>query len=220
MKIKKHAVIFGASGLIGSLLLQELIRDNRYEKITIFLRKTMSTRHLKVKEIIIDMHNSKQIGELLGGDEIFCCLGTTIKKAGTQEAFRKVDFELPVMIGELAKLKNIENLMVVSSLGADAKSGNFYLKTKGEMENALLKMKFKNLKIFRPSMLLGSRSESRPMETIGKALMKSLGFLFVGGLKKYKAIEAKTVAQAMILAANSPSNQQFFESDQIESMVK
>lgn len=215
----KKAVIFGASGLVGTNLLLALIRDKRYGLITIFLRKSMSTRHLKVKEIITDLTDENKIRESLQCDEIYCCLGSTIKKAGSEEAFRKVDFDLPVMIGKLAAEKNINSFLVISSLGADAKSSNFYLKTKGEMEQALMKMNLKNLKIFRPSMLLGPRSESRPMESIGKVVMKSLSFLFVGGLKKYKAIEASKVAEVMIFAANSDDSKMIYESDEIASSL-
>lgn len=211
----KNAVIFGASGLIGSYLLHALILDERYSHITIFVRKRLPVKHLKIKEIIIDLTDENKIKELLQGDEIYCCLGSTIKKAGSEEAFRKVDFDLPVMLGNLAVEKNINSFLVVSSLGADPKSSNFYLKTKGEMEQALMNLNLKNLKIFRPSMLLGPRSESRPMESIGKVVMKSLGFLFVGGLKKYKAIEASTVAEAMIFAANSTDTKVIYESDDI-----
>jgi uncharacterized protein YbjT (DUF2867 family) len=216
----KNAVVFGASGLIGSLLLKELIRDNRYSTITLFLRKSLSTQHLKVKEIVGDFSNPEKLMNDLSGDDVFCCLGTTIKKAGSQDAFRKIDYELPVLIGNVAKKKAIENLFVVSSLGADPTSSNFYLKTKGEMETTLTQMNFKGLKFFRPSMLLGDRSESRPMETLGKVIMKGLGFLFVGGLKKYKAIHAKTVALCMIKAANTPGSKTVFESDEIESFIK
>jgi len=213
--VSKKAVIFGASGLVGSHVLSALIRDNRYSNITIFLRKSMSTRHLKVKEVITDLHDLKKIRESLECDEIYCCLGSTIKKAGSEEAFRKVDFELPVMLGTLAAEKNIDHFLVVSSLGADANSSNFYLKTKGEMEKALMQMNLKVLNIFRPSMLLGPRSESRPLESIGKVIMKSLGFLFVGGFKKYKAIDAGKVAEAMILAANSNDSKMIYESEEM-----
>ncbi len=213
--VSKKAVIFGASGLVGKNILHALIRDKRYSHITIFLRKSISTRHLKVKEIITDLHDVDTIRESLQCDEIYCCLGSTIKKAGSEEAFKKVDFDLAVMVGELAVNKNIAHFLVVSSLGADANSSNFYLKTKGEMENALIQMNIPGLKIFRPSMLLGPRSESRPLESIGKVVMKSLSFLFIGRLKKYKAIEAKTVAAAMIAAANSEDKKMIFESNEM-----
>ncbi|MBL0342547.1 MAG: hypothetical protein IPP71_17585 [Bacteroidetes bacterium] len=157
---------------------------------------------------------------MLTGDEIFCCLGTTIKKARTHEAFRKVDFELPLEIGLLAKQKGIQNLLVISSLGADPKSSNFYLKTKGEMEQALMELHLSGLKIFRPSMLLGPRSESRPAEAAGQILMNALSLLFIGPLRKYKAIPATTVALSMIKVANSSDSKITYESEEMADLVK
>ncbi len=214
----KTAIIFGATGLIGSHVLRELINDDRYSQIILFSRKSINTGNSKVREIITGFESKQLLENHMNGDEIYCCLGTTIRKAKSREAFRKVDYDLPVMIGVAAKKNNIPKMLVVSSLGADATTSNFYLRTKGEMEQTLRSLGVASLHFFRPSMLLGKRDESRPAETIGKTLMNTFSFLFVGGLKKYKAIHADTVARAMIAVANSPLAEEIYESDDIRNL--
>lgn len=209
---KKTALVFGGNGLIGTFLVQELIRDNRYAEVVLFLRKSIRSRHLKLREEIVDFKDFNNISKVTAGDEVYCCVGTTIRKAGSQERFRKVDFDLPVKIAELCAANHIEKIAVVSSLGADPESNNFYLRTKGEMEKAVLSSGVKKAYFFRPSMLLGKRSESRPAEFISKYLMQALSFLFVGPLKKYKAIHAKKVARAMVQVMNNERESSFVES--------
>ena len=216
----KTAILFGATGLIGSHVLQELLKDERYSHILLFSRKSIHTGSSKVIEIITGFEDKEILESNLHVDEIFCCLGTTIAKAKSKEAFRKVDYDLPVMIGVAAKKNGVTKMMVVSSLGADAQSNNFYLRTKGEMEQSLRSLALPSLHFFRPSMLLGSRNESRPAETIGKFAMQALSFLFVGGLKKYKAISAHSVAKAMINVANANHPDDVYESDEITLVGK
>jgi len=211
----KTAILFGASGLIGNYVLQELIKDDRYSQIVLFSRKLLHPGSSKVVEIITSFEDKALLENNLNGDEIYCCLGTTIAKAGNQPAFRKVDYDLPVAIGVAAKKKGITKMLVVSSLGAEATSSNFYLRTKGEMEQSLKSLGLLSLHFFRPSMLLGSRKESRPAETVGKIAMRALSFLFVGGLRKYKAIHAYTVAKAMIAVANSKHTEEVYDSEEI-----
>lgn len=213
---KKTALVFGGNGLIGTFLVQELIRDNRYAEVVLFLRQSIRSRHLKIREVIVDFNNFRDIEEVAHGDEVYCCVGTTISKAGSQERFRKVDFDLPVKVAELCVSNKTEKLAVVSSLGADPESNNFYLRTKGEMEKAVQASGVKKVYFFRPSMLLGKRSESRPAEFISKYLMQALSFLFVGKLKKYKAIHAKKVAQAMIQTMNNDRESSVIESYEMQ----
>ena len=151
---------------------------------------------------------------------MFCCLGTTIAAAGSKEAFRKIDFDLPVKIAEEASKNNIFSFLIISSLGADTKSSNFYYKTKGEMEKTIQKFSFRKISILRPSMLLGGRKEFRLGEIIGKELMRALSFVFVGSLKKYKAIHAQNVAKAMVEIANNDFGKTIFESDEIRNIAK
>lgn len=215
MKTKK-ALVFGGNGLIGTVLVQELIRDTRYSEVVLFLRRSIRSRHLKIKEQIVDFNNFKNIESLAHGDEIYCCVGTTIRKAGSQENFRKVDYDLPVKIAQLCATNKIEKLAVVSSLGADSGSSGFYLRTKGEMEQAVMANGIKKVYFFRPSMLLGKRSESRPLEFISKYLMQALSFLFIGPFKKYKAIHAQKVARSMIKIMNSDRESSVIESDEMQ----
>ncbi len=211
----KKAIIFGASGLVGNCILKLLIADSRYEQIIIFLRKPLNYNNPKVAEVISDLKDLKSIQVDFTADEIYCCLGTTISNAGSKEAFRKVDYNLPLAIGNWAQQNTIQKLLVVSSLGADSASKNFYLKTKGEMERDLIKLDLNRLSFFRPSMLLGERTESRPTEAFGKFMMNALSFIFVGPLKKYKAIPANTVAKAMIYVANMKESKQVYESEEL-----
>lgn len=216
----KTAIIFGATGLIGSCVLEQLLQDTRYSKILLISRKLINTGNSKVVEIITGMEDKNLLENQLHGDEIYCCLGTTISKAGTQKAFRKVDYDLPVMIGVTAKKNGVSKMLVVSSLGAEATSSNFYLRTKGEMEQALRSLAIPALHFFRPSMLLGTRTESRPAETVGKFIMNAFSFLFIGRLKKYKAIHAGTVARAMINIANAKVTNDVYDSHEIEIAAK
>lgn len=217
----KTALLFGSTALTGSYLLQQLLHDSRYEKIKVFVRKkTDFPLNKKLEVHVVELASPKQYAEHLKGDDLFCCLGTTIAAAGSQEAFRQVDFELPLRIAEAACVNNVSSFIIVSSIGADAKSSNFYLKTKGDMEEAIQNFSFKKLAILRPSMLLGDRKEFRFGELIGKALMKLLSFAFIGKLKKYKAIHANDVAKAMIVIANNNFNDRIFESDRIRQVIK
>ena len=203
----KIALVFGATGLTGSCLLNFLLKDSRYGKVKVFLRKkTDFPSDEKLEVHVVELSAPENYSHLLQGDDLFCCLGTTIAVAGSKEAFRKVDFDLPVKIAEQASKNNVAAFIVVSSLGADSKSANFYLsklgmnslwslpqgylETKGEMEEAIQKFPFRKFSALQPSMLLGERKEFRFGELIGKGLMQALSFVFIGSLKKHKAIYA------------------------------
>lgn len=188
----KTAIIIGATGLVGSSLTQVLIDDLRYEKIKILVRKKINLDHPKLEQIIFNFENPDQ--NVIKGDELFCCLGTTIKKAGSQNAFRKVDFDYPTQIAKIAKDNNIHKMAVVSSMGANSKSRIFYNKVKGEMEETLKNISFQSLIIFRPSLLLGKRDEFRFGEKVASVFMTTFS-IFIPA--KYKGIEATKVALAM-----------------------
>lgn len=193
----KTATIIGATGLVGSILTDELLKDNRYEKVRILVRKKTEKQHQKLEQIIFDFNAPDST--LIFGDEVYCCLGTTIKNAGTNEAFRKVDFDYPLAIAKIAKTNGVKQFSVVSSMGANSNSKIFYSKVKGEIEEALKKIGFESLIIVRPSMLLGDRAEFRLGERIGKVCMY-LFSIFIP--KKFKAVSATKVAKTMILASN------------------
>jgi uncharacterized protein YbjT (DUF2867 family) len=219
--MSKTALVIGASGLIGNEVLNLLLNDNAYDRVKIFVRKEISLKHNKLQQFIVDFDNLKQSQEHISGDVAFCCLGTTIKVAGSKEAFAKVDYTYVVSFADLAKKNGVPRFIVVSSLGVSPEGGNFYLTVKRDVENALKNLKFSSLIIVRPSMLLGERKEFRLGESIGKVLMKSLSFMFIGKLKKYKAIEAHVVAKAMIaLSKTDLEDAVVFESDRLQQLGK
>lgn len=199
----KTAIIIGASGLTGKALLYQLLQDDSFNRVIIFVRKELTIAHAKLIQYAIDFNTLDSYKDLIKGDVVFCCMGTTIKTAGSQEAFKKVDYVYPTEFAKIAKENNVPVFCLQSSLGADSKSNNFYLKTKGETEDAIKQLNFKSYATFRPSMLLGDRMEFRLGEKIGKAVMQALSFAFVGKLKRYKAIHVKHVASAMIKYAKS-----------------
>jgi uncharacterized protein YbjT (DUF2867 family) len=199
----KSALLFGASGLVGSELLNCLLNAPEYEKVIMIVRKPLGIKHAKVEEAVIDFGNLAGNKGLFKVNDVFCCLGTTIKKAKSREAFKKVDVDYPLEIARLAKEMCAERFLVISSMGAGAGSSVFYSRMKGLLEEKLKEIGIKSLHIFRPSLLLGERKEFRLGERAAAFLTKGISFIFLGPLKKYKPISAKTVAQGMYKAAQS-----------------
>jgi len=195
----RTALVAGATGLTGKHLLEFLLADERYASVCALVRKATLQAHPKLSEHVIDFES---LGKLPKADDAFCCLGTTIKKAGSQAAFRKVDFDTVINFAAAAKAAGAKRFLVVSALGANAKSSVFYNRVKGEMENALKAMNFESLHIFRPSFLLGERAEARVGERLGIAVFSALAPLMIGPARKIRPVEAKAVARAMVLAAN------------------
>jgi uncharacterized protein YbjT (DUF2867 family) len=198
----KTALVFGATGQTGEHLTDLLLVDDRYTTVKLFVRKSTGKQHSKLVEIVNDLSDVSKIQNEIAGNDLFCCLGTTIKKAGSQEAFKKVDYYLPLAIAKAAKTNSVETMITMSSVGANAKSGNFYSKTKGEVEQDIAKVGIASTIFVRPSILLGKRKEFRLGERIGKAVFSLINPLFIGKLKRYKGIHSETVAKAMIHLAN------------------
>jgi uncharacterized protein YbjT (DUF2867 family) len=196
-----HAVILGSTGLVGSEVLKRLLNEPSYKKITVVGRRAPKVQHPKLEVEIFDLENLNQSKSLKEAEYIFCCLGTTIKKAGSEEAFRKVDYDGPLNAAKAASGHALQKFLLVSALGADEKSKVFYNRTKGELEKALASIPMPELHIFRPSLLLGDRSENRLGEKIAEKISKPLGFIFKGPLKRYKPVEARQVAHAMLQRA-------------------
>jgi uncharacterized protein YbjT (DUF2867 family) len=216
----KRALVFGATGLTGHHLTQQLLANKNYREIICVNRHPLGINHERLTEIIDDLSQLQKLKLQLPINDVFCCIGTTIKKAGSKENFKKVDLELPVSIAKLAAGQKAEKLLVVSSIGANAKSGNFYLRTKGEMEQQVLRIEGPLKTIVRPSMLLGERNEKRTAESIGQWLIKPLKIFMIGKLRKYRAIQAADVARAMIAIANSqPTAQIIFESHVLQEIA-
>lgn len=199
--MKKTAIILGSTGLVGSYLMDLLLSGDEYELVISFVRKATGLSHPKLKEYVIDFDKSEYYKELIKGDDLFCCLGTTIKKAGSQEAFSKVDLTYPITFGNLAKENGLKKYLLISSIGANAKSSTFYLSVKGQCEEQLKSIGFWATHIFRPSLLLGKREEFRFGERLSQFFMRMFSFLMVGRLRKYKPIQSYYVAEAMYNAA-------------------
>ncbi len=200
----KTAILLGASGLIGKQLLGQLLDSPHYQSVVALVRKPLNWKHAKLTETLFDFDNPNPA--LLQGDDLYCCLGTTARKAGSQESQRKVDYTYPLELGKLAKAQGVQQYILVSSVGANADSSNFYLKTKGQLERDLATLGFNTLIIVRPSILLGARQEFRLGEQIGIGMAKLFGAFMQGRLKKYRAIEAKQVAKAMLALAQKEQN--------------
>ncbi|RTY99695.1 oxidoreductase [Flavobacterium sp. RSP49] len=217
----KTALVIGSTGLIGSQLLNLLLDSNDYLKVITFVKRDTGIKHKKLTQHLIDFDKPETYKHLVIGDDFFCTIGTTIKKAGNKEAFRKVDFEYPRQFATIALYNKANQYLIVSSLGADANSGNFYLKTKGEIQNFLKDCNFKSAVVVQPSLLLGNRAEFRFGERLGAFFMQTFSFVFQGNLKKYKAIEAKTVAKALLkIAQTNNIGFKIYESDVTQEIGK
>jgi len=191
------AVIAGASGLIGSYLLDILLQSNHYDEVLVLVRRELPVSHKKLVQLVIDFNNVEDHAAAINGHALFCCLGSTKKKTPGLAQYRKIDYDYPLELAQLTKKNGMRHYHLVSAVGADAKSSNFYTKMKGETEEAIKQTGIKCIHIYEPSILTGDRKESRPMERFAVGLMKFVDPLLIGSLKKYRSIPAQTVAQAM-----------------------
>jgi uncharacterized protein YbjT (DUF2867 family) len=199
--MQKTALIAGASGLIGSQLLPLLLASERYAKVIVVGRRPLSQVHPKLEQRILNFDQLEEHSLGLIADDVYCCLGTTMRQAGSREAFYRVDYLYVVKLAALTARNFASQLMLVSAMGADAESRIYYNRVKGEMEAAVRQTPFRAVHFFRPSLLLGERSEKRTGEKIGAILLRVLHPLLLGPLRKYRPIPAATVAQAMLRAA-------------------
>jgi uncharacterized protein YbjT (DUF2867 family) len=216
----KTALVFGSTGLIGSYLVQWLRKSESYERIIIFQRKAAATLDPKTQYVHLDFEKMNNYSLLMKGDDVFCCLGTTMRKARSKPAFRKVDYEYPVLIATIAKANGVKGFFLVSSMGANVNSTNFYLHTKGETERDIEKLGFNRLGIFRPSLLLGNRNERRFGERFAQGLFPLFHWLLQGDLKKYRAIPASDVAKAMVNVAIHGYETKIILSDNISAQAR
>jgi len=217
----RTALIVGATGLIGKSCLYELLENTSYTKVIALVRKPLAIKHHQLHQLVVNFDELDSLTNELIADDVFCCLGTTIKVAGSQENFRKVDLEYPLKVAELTLQNGATQFLLVSAMGANTQSSIFYNKVKGEVEERIGALGFLSFHIFQPSLLLGARKEFRLGELFGKAIMKGLSFLFIGPIKKYKAIPGSTVAKAMVaIALQQKAGLYIFESDSISSILK
>lgn len=188
------ALIAGTTGLVGNLLLDQLLQDKYYEKVIALSRKPLGREHDRMVNLVMDFDNMDSRAQELSADDVFCCLGTTIRQAGSQLAFRKVDYDYPLQLARITRERGAKQFLIVTALGSDKSSSIFYNRVKGEVEEAIGRLDFPGYHIFQPSMLLGDRKDDRAGESVGKAVMKTLDFLIP---RKYKAIQANRVARGM-----------------------
>jgi uncharacterized protein YbjT (DUF2867 family) len=193
----KKAVIVGASGLIGSELLDLLLQSSEYQEVLVLVRKELPIANSKLVQLIIDFDNLDKYTDAITGHALFSCLGTTKAITPNVEQYRKIDHDYPVQLAQIAHQNGIKQFHLVSAIGADKKASGFYLKLKGETERDIEKVGLKTLHIYQPSLLTGRTKNTRVMETVFTVLMKVIDPLLIGGLAKYRSIPAAIVARAM-----------------------
>ena len=215
----KTALVFGSSGLVGGHLLSQLIENDDYNKIKIFVRSEPEINDPKVEIIKTDFNNLENHKEDIKGDDCFFCIGTTKQNSPDKSEYRRVELDVPKQIAQITKSNSVNSFVFVSSGYADPKSSGDYLKFKGEVEEELKRLNFPKLWIMRPSFLLGNRKEKRVGEKIGIFVFKLLSPLFLGPLKKMKPIHSATVAKAMIAITQNDSSQTIFESNEISEII-
>lgn len=201
----KKAILFGASGFVGSYLLDELLNDADYEKVMIVVRKNLNISHPKLETIIGNYHSLPDLKRNIVADEIFITLGTTRKNTPDKGEYYQTDHDYPVLAAKIAKEKGAKSVFVVTAVGANANSGIFYVKMKGEIERDIIALDFEHMHIFRPSMLMGNRKEHRPLEKTFIKIWSVINRIFIGKLNRYRGIDGAAVAKAMINAAKNQS---------------
>ena len=214
---KKTALVLGATGLVGSQVLQLLLEDDRYEKVLVFHRRKTGVTHPKLTEYVIKFDEINIWKHLIAGDHLFSALGTTIKQAGSQNAQYKVDYDHQYDFARVARKNGITHYCLISSIGASSKSKNFYTHMKGRLDKDVKKLKFEKTLILRPSFLKGNRQEKRILEKMGIQLFSIISFL--PGIQKYKPIKGKQLAEAMINGLNDPSTKRTHTGDEIFKLI-
>ncbi len=210
------AILLGSSGLVGHFLLTELLNDSDFKEIELYSRRSLGLQSPKVTERIGDLLSDDFWPESLEADAVFVCIGTTKAKTSDNEQYRAIDKGIPFKAAQLASKGKVKHFSVVSSLGASAKSSNFYLKTKGQMEESIRALELPSLHILRPSMILGPRREKRLGEGIGKFLFNAFSFLIPS---KYQGVEAEDIARAMLALAKGQKAEEVILSDKIADIA-
>jgi len=202
----KKALVIGATGLVGSHCLRAILDSGLYSEVIVLGRRKAPLVHSRLKQVVVDFDHLTQALAGIQVDDVFCCLGTTIKKAGSESAFRKVDLEYPLQVAKEARTQGASHFLVVSAIGADPQSFFFYNRVKGELERALERLSFPYLSIFRPSLLLGERDEARTLESLSGHLLGWASPLMKGPFNRIKPIAAEKVAQAMLAEATKAAS--------------
>ncbi len=215
----KTALVFGSSGLIGRHLLDQLMKNDNYNKIKLFVRSEIIINEPKIEIIKTDFNDLDNHKENMKGDDCFFCIGTTKQNSPDKNEYQKVELEIPKKIAEIAKANLVNSFIFISSIYANPKSSGDYVRFKGLVEEKLKKLNFSNLGILRPSFLMGDRKENRVGEKIGVLTFRLLSPLLLGPLKKMRPINSKKVAKAMIKIANENLEKTVFESDEIVELT-
>ena len=216
----KTALVFGASGLVGSQLVNLLIKSSDHSKIKLFVRSPIKFDSSKVQVIQTDFHNLSNYINDIKGDDCFFCIGTTKKNSPDKNEYKRIELEIPKEIGQISKLNLVKSFSFVSSGYANPKHSGDYLRYKGLVEEELKRLQFDKLGILRPSFLIGERKENRIREKIGILIFKILSPIFIGPLKKMKPIQANIVAKAMLNISKNDFTKNTFESNEIVELSK
>lgn len=211
------ALLLGATGLVGGQVLDLLLDDPAYGRVVVLGRRPVDRQHPKLDQQVADLGRLDEHATLFAVDDVFCCLGTTIRAAGSQEAFRRVDHDYVVDSARVAASAGARRYLLVTAAGADAESRIFYNRVKGEAEAGVRAQPFEGVVILRPSLILGPRAERRTAEALAQKLAPALGILMIGPLRRYRAVEAATIARAMVqMAKQRPRGVRIVESEEIQ----
>ncbi|HET7464700.1 MAG TPA: NAD(P)H-binding protein [Longimicrobium sp.] len=215
----RTALVLGATGLVGGHCLELLLGDGAWSGVTVVARRPSGRADARLREVAADFGRLGEAADAFAADDVFCCLGTTIRKAGSQEAFRRVDHDYVVSAAELARRQGATRFLLVTALGADPGSRVFYNRVKGEAERDVTALPFEGVALLRPSLILGERDERRSAEALAQKAAPLLSPLLFGPLRKYRAIPARAVARAMVrLARERFSGVRVVESDEIAAL--
>jgi uncharacterized protein YbjT (DUF2867 family) len=214
----RTALVVGATGLVGGHVVDRLAEDASYERVVVLARRASGKSGGRVEDRVVDFDRLEEVPRV---DDVYGCLGTTIKTAGSEEAFREVDHDYTVRIAELAKKAGAARFALVSSVGASTAASSFYLRTKGETERDVEAVGFASFLVARPSFLVGDRKEKRSAEKIGITVSRALSFAMIGPVKKYRPIEARRVARAMVAAlAEERPGKRILEHDDLVALAR
>lgn len=216
----KSAIVLGATGLTGGLLLNKLLDDPRYARIIVLSRSSAAIENPKVEEHLVDIVDLTTHSEIFQADEVFCCIGTTRAKTTDKKKYKAIDYGIPVSAARLCKANDINTFIVVSALGANPSSSLFYSRIKGEMEQDVIRIGLPKTHILQPSLIGGKRKERRLGEWIAQQFMRALRLVLVGSLKKYRAVPPVDIAVCMVWLANNVYGEIRVKSDEISRIAE
>ena len=215
----KTAIVLGATGLVGGLLLDLLLRDERYQKVIVYSRRDFQKENSKLEKRIGDLLKLRSFPEPFMADEVYCCIGTTKAKTPDKEQYRKIDYGIPAEAADLCQENKVHTFIVISSMGANKDSTIFYNKVKGEMEHDVLERSIPRIHIVQPALIGGEREEKRAGELFFKGAMSTFEFLMIGPLKKYRTIHPSAIAKAMLWLGNNPYDEKRITSEKLKMLA-